>query len=212
MKTDDLIRAMAADAGHRAMPVRRAWLLAGLAAVLLAGGTFLAALGPRPDALQSLESVRYLFKFSVTLALAASAFAVLRARARPEGGPRRLALWLALAPTLLLAAVLLELSAVPEADWGARLIGTNSTVCLTFIPLIGIGPLAVFLLALRHGAPTRLAQAGALAGLMAGGLAGAFYAAHCPDDSPLFVAVWYSLAIAGLAGLGALLAPRIARW
>ena len=44
----------------------------------------------------------------------------------------------------------------------------------------------------------------AAAGLLAGGLAATFYAAHCFDDSPLFVVTWYSLAIAGLTVLGAL--------
>jgi hypothetical protein len=88
----------------------------------------------------------------------------------------------------------------------------NSMVCLAYIPLIGIGPLAIFLLALRHGAPTRPALAGAAAGLLAGSIAATFYAAHCTDDSPLFVATWYTIAIAGLAVLGAAGASRFARW
>ena len=66
--------------------------------------------------------------------------------------------------------------------------------------------------ALRHGAPTRPVLAGAVAGLAAGGLAAAFSAAHCTDESPLFVATWYTIAIAMLAALGAMLAPRVARW
>ena len=90
--------------------------------------------------------------------------------------------------------------------------GSNSLVCLTFVPLIGLGPLAIFLAALRHAAPTRPAAAGAVAGLLAGGLAATFYAAHCFDDSPLFVAVWYTLAVCILAAAGALLAPLVARW
>jgi hypothetical protein len=78
--------------------------------------------------------------------------------------------------------------------------------------LIGLGPLAVFLAALRHGAPTRPRLAGAVAGLLAGGIAATFYAAHCTDDSPLFVATWYSIAIAGLVALGAICGRRVARW
>ncbi|WP_245520604.1 NrsF family protein, partial [Mesorhizobium sp. M1C.F.Ca.ET.144.01.1.1] len=35
-----------------------------------------------------------------------------------------------------------------------------------FIPLIGIGPLAIFLGMLRYGAPTRPVLAGAVAGLL----------------------------------------------
>ena len=80
------------------------------------------------------------------------------------------------------------------------------------IPLIGIGPLAIFLAALRHGAPTRPALAGAVAGLLAGGIAATFYAAHCTDDSPLFVAIWYPIAIAGLALIGAVAAHLCVRW
>ncbi|GLK73392.1 DUF1109 family protein [Ancylobacter dichloromethanicus] len=212
MNTDDLIRAISADAGRRPTPLGTAWLLAGMLAVLLGGTVFMLALGPRADAVASLEQARFVAKFAVTLALAAGAFQVLRTLARPGGDVGRLVPWLLVAPALLAVAVMLELAAVPEADWLARLIGTNSRLCLTFIPLIGAGPLAIFLLALRHGATTRPVLAGAVAGLLAGGLAGAFYAAHCPDDSPLFVATWYSLAILGLAALGALLAPRIARW
>jgi hypothetical protein len=43
-------------------------------------------------------------------------------------------------------------------------------------------------------------------------LGGAFYAAHCFDDSPLFVATWYTLAIAFVTGLGALLGSKLLRW
>lgn len=213
MDTQDLIRAMAADTGRRALPLRTVWRLALALAVVLAGAVFAVALGPRPDALASLETARFVFKFVVTLALAASAFTLLRRLLRPGEEARAPLAWLLAGPLVLLAAgVGLELLAVPAADWPARLVGINSRVCLTFIPLIGAAPLAVFLVVLRHGAPTRPALAGAVAGLLAGGLAAALYAAHCPDDSPLFVAAWYSLAIAGLAVAGAVLAPRVARW
>ena len=40
----------------------------------------------------------------------------------------------------------------------------------------------------------------------------AFYAAHCPDDSPLFVAAWYSLAVALVAAVGAATGRLTLRW
>ncbi|MGF7160904.1 hypothetical protein FHS85_002535 [Rhodoligotrophos appendicifer] len=212
MKTDDLIRAIAADTGRSSMPLERAWLIAGAVAVVIAAAMFMVMLGPRSDAVESLNSVRFILKFVVTFALMISAFIVVRRMARPAEGSRSLLLLLLTAPLLLAVSVAFELAVVPSSDWAARLIGVNSTVCLTFIPLIGAGPLVVFLLALRHGAPTHPALAGAVAGLLAGGLAAAFYAAHCPDDSPLFVATWYSIAIAGLAAIGALVLPRISHW
>ena len=64
----------------------------------------------------------------------------------------------------------------------------------------------MFLAVLRYGATTRPGFAGAMAGLLAGGLAATFYAAHCPDDSPLFVATWYTIAIAAMALASALIA------
>jgi len=130
----------------------------------------------------------------------------------PGSAWRRAIPYLAAAPVLLALAVIFELLVLPPATWSARLIGTNSVLCLTFIPLIGIGPLAIFLMVLRHGAPTSPALAGAAAGLLAGGIAAAFYAAHCPDDSPLFVATWYTIAVSILAVIGAVAANRIARW
>lgn len=212
MKTDDLIRSLAADAPLRAASPDRLFQVALVAAVLVAAAVFLATLGPRADIGQAVQSVRFLFKFVLTGALAATAFHLVRRQARPgamTGGAARM---LGLVPVMLAAAVGLELAAVPPGDWAARLVGTNAAVCLTFIPLIGAAPLVLFLLALRAGAPTRPAAAGAVAGLVAGGIAAAFYAAHCTDDSPLFVATWYGLAIMGLTVAGAFGGRLFARW
>ncbi len=92
------------------------------------------------------------------------------------------------------------------------MIGRNSLACMTFISLIGLGPLAVFVWVLHYTAPTRPALAGSVAGLLAGGIAASVYAAHCDNDLPLFVATWYTLAVAGLAVVGATAASRFARW
>ena len=54
--------------------------------------------------------------------------------------------------------------------------------------------------------------AGAVAGLVSGGIAATFYAAHCTDDSPLFVAIWYTIAIAALTAIGAVGARGLVRW
>jgi hypothetical protein len=72
--------------------------------------------------------------------------------------------------------------------------------------------LAAALFGLRHGAPARPALAGALAGLLSAGLAATLYAAHCNDDSPLFVATWYTLATALVTAIGALLGARLLRF
>lgn len=211
MKTQDLIKALSTDV-RPAMPIGRAWWIAAALGAAVAAMVFFVTIGPRLDIAAAVQTVRFPFKFVVTTALAMTAFGLLRVLSRPAAELRRAWPWLLLAPALLGLAVVAEVFVIPADQLTTRLVGTNLAVCLTFIPLIGIGPLAIFLAALRHGAPTRPVLAGAVAGLAAGGLAATFYAAHCTDDSPLFVATWYTIAVAMLALLGAVLAPRVARW
>jgi hypothetical protein len=211
MDTERLIQTLAADS-RSATPMNRVWLGAVMVSVAVAATVFFMAIGPRPDIGAAAETPRFLFKFVVTLALLATAFAALRTLARPDASIRAALPLLFFAPILLLAAVGIEMMLVPADQLMDRWIGSNSMVCLTFIPLIGIGPLAAFLFALKYGAPTRPSLAGAIAGLTAGGLAATFYAAHCTDDSPLFVATWYPLAIAMLALAGAAAGRLFVRW
>jgi hypothetical protein len=212
MDTNDLIEALAADIRQPAPSLSSVWWAAAGLAIVVAAAVFLAALGPRPDIAVAVETPRFLFKFVVTITLAVSAFGLARALSRPGETWRKSMPYLAIAPALLIMATIVEVLLLPPGTWSAKLVGTNSMVCLTFIPLIGIGPLVIFLLALRHGAPTRPALSGAVTGLLAGGIAATFYAAQCNDDSPLFVATWYTIAVAGLAFIGAASAHRFARW
>ena len=172
---------------------------------MVAAAVFLAVVGPRADIAAAAETVRFLFKFVVTGAARGNrAHAVVRAVAARSAPAATVSPALIAAPLALLAAVALELTAVPSQDWATRLVGSNMLDCLAFIPLMGVGPLALFILALRNAAPARPALAGAVAGLAAGGIAATLYAAHCTDNSPLFVATWYTLAIAMLTALGGL--------
>ena len=212
MNTDELIEVLAADVRQPAASLSSVWWAAVSLAIALAAAVFFATLGPRPDIAAAAGTPRFLFKFVVTIMLAVSAFGLTRALSRPDEAWRRAMPYLAAAPALLIMAVIAELFVLPPDTWSAKLLGTNSKLCLIFIPLIGIGPLAIFLLALCHGAPTRPVLAGAVAGLLAGGIAATFYAAQCNDDSPLFVATWYTIAIAGLAIVGAAGADRFVRW
>lgn len=211
MKTDDLIATLAKDA-RASGPSATALLAGGVAvAIVLAAVAFFGMLGPRPDIHAAAATSRFLLKFVITATLALTALASAVALSRPEAGARVLGLLLA-APVLLAVAVMSEMMLVPAPDWPVRWIGNNNMLCLVFIPLIGLAPLAVLLAAMRRGAPARPRLSGAVAGLLAGGIAATFYAAHCTDDSPLFVATWYSIAILALAGLGALAGGRALRW
>lgn len=213
METGELIRALQADAARRrVVPLNRIWLAAIIASVAAAALAFVVVLSPREDFLSAMETVRFVAKFVYAGLLTLTACIAVSMLSRPEGSLRQVLPLLIVAPLLLLAAVLLELAVIPEAEWSARWIGQNARWCMESIPLIGLIPLALMLLALRQGAPTRPAVAGAVAGLVAGGIGAFFYAAHCPDDSPLFVATWYTIAIAGLALVGSVGGRLFARW
>jgi len=211
MSTDKLIAALAVDGTQDAPPMRML-LRATLAGISAAAALFFILLGLRQDFMAAMHTWRFVFKFVVSLALAASAALLVARAADPRSARGPADMVLALAPALLLAAVIVELIAMPQAVWMPRLMGHNARICLMSIPLLSLGPLALLLLALRSSAPASPLRAGALAGLMAGGLGAAFYAAHCPDDSPLFVAVWYGLAITFVTLLGASVGQRLLRW
>lgn len=212
MDTNELIKALVANTRQPVASLSSVWWSAVGLAIGFAAVVFFATLGLRPDIAAAAETLRFVFKFVVTITLAASAFSCARALSRPGETWRSAIPYLAVAPALLAIAVIVELVLLPTNTWSATIVGTNSMACLTYITLIGLGPLASFLMVLRHGAPSRPALAGAVAGILAGGIAATFYAAQCPDDSPLFVATWYTIAIAGLALLGAAAASRLARW
>ncbi|WP_334174794.1 NrsF family protein [Pseudoxanthobacter sp.] len=211
MKTTDLIDLLSEDAAVHAS-LGRALALAFGIGVLGSGALLLATVGVRPGMGAALETLRVAFKVCVTLLAAVAAAGVVWRIGRPGRPVRRPALLLLVPLALLAAAVAAECLSVPAAGWGARLLGRHALFCLFFIPVLSLLPLAGLLLALRLGAPQNPGRAGASAGLAAGTIAAALYAWHCPDDSPLFVATWYGLAIGLMVLAGWLVGRRVLVW
>ncbi len=212
METDQLIRTLAADNAHRARPVGLVLALALLAAAPVSVAMFFAEFGVRPDVMTAMRNPFFDLKFLVTLALASSAVAVSLHLSRPEASLHGWA-WLLLVPAgLLVAGISGEMTMPQRLPMMTRLMGNNWRVCMTAIPLMSLPLLAAALIGLRQGAPTRPAVAGAIAGLLAAGLAATLYASHCTDDSPLFVATWYTIATALVTAIGALAGSRVLRF
>ena len=211
METDQLIRTLAADSAHRARPVGLVLTLALLAAAPVSLAIFFAVLGLRPDVMTAMHNPFFDLKFAVTLALAISAIAVSLHLSRPEASLKGWA-WLLLVPAGFLAAGIGSEMMMPQRlPMMTRLVGSNSRVCMMAIPLLSLPLLAAALLGLRHGAPARPAVAGAIAGLLSAGLAATLYASHCTDDSPLFVATWYTIATALVTAIGVLVGSKVLR-
>ena len=212
MDTDQLIRTLSADNTHRTRPVGFALMLALLAAGSVSLLMFFAELGIRPDVMTAMRNPFFGLKFAVTLALAIAAIAVSLHLSRPEASLRGFG-WLLLIPAgLLTAGIGGEMMMPQRLPMLTRLIGSNSRVCLTVIPLLSLPILVGALIGLRHGAPARPALAGAVAGLLSAGFAATLYASHCTDDSPLFVATWYTISTALVTAVGALAGSRLLRF
>ncbi|HZR86559.1 MAG TPA: DUF1109 domain-containing protein [Bradyrhizobium sp.] len=212
MDTDQLIRTLAADNSYRPRPVGFVLALMLLAAAPVSLLLFFSMLGVRPDVMTAMHNPFFDLKFAVTLALAAAGVASSLHLSRPEVSLAGFG-WLFVIPAGLLAAGIAGEAMMPQRlPMMTRLVGQNSRICMTAIPLMSLPLLAASILGLRHGAPTRPALAGAVAGAMSAGLAATFYASHCTDDSPLFVMTWYTVATALVTAIGALAGAKFLRF
>jgi hypothetical protein len=146
------------------------------------------------------------------MALAAAAITISLHLSRPEASLRGFVWLLAIPAGLLVAGISGEMMMPQRLPMMTRLVGSNSKVCLTAVPLLALPLLAASLIGLRHGAPTKPALAGAMAGVLSSGLAATLYASNCTDDSPLFVATWYTLATIIVAAIGAAVGSKVLRF
>jgi hypothetical protein len=212
MRTDELI----AQLSGGLEPVRSgavARLLTGAVMAGLAGSVLvmLAMIGPRPDLAAAMTHSGMWIKLAYSLAIAGFGFWLVERAGRPGAELARPALALAL-PLLAIALLAgLQLSA-PGVDRMGLVIGHSSRVCAALVTLTALPTLAATFWALRRLAPTRLTLAGAGAGLFAGA-AGAFvYCFHCTEEAAPFIAIWYTLGIAVVTAIGALLGRYLLRW
>jgi hypothetical protein len=212
MKTSDLIAALAVDPKPRGMALAQRFALALALGAIVSACAFALMVGPRHDIGRAMGSMRFDWKFVDTIALAVPtgflAWRLLRPAAK--AGPWMIGLFVQ--AIALGGSVAMELMMTPRDLWLTKLVGSNALHCLTLIPLLSIPPLAALLFVMRAGAPASPRIAGAVAGLAAAGLAATLYASNCTDDSPLFVATWYTLATAIVVAAGASLGERLLRW
>jgi hypothetical protein len=168
--------------------------------------------GVRPDFSEAIWTVRVLFKMAIVIALAVAGFGLLLQLGRPTA---RVAPWIwfiAALAAVLLTGSFVELLMVPADRWSNNLNGSNRVFCLVAIPALSIIPLVAAIIGLRSGAPRNSTLAGAGAGLAAAAAGATLYALNCNNDSPLFVAAWYPIAIGFVVLTGAILGRATLRW
>ncbi|MDU9389888.1 DUF1109 domain-containing protein [Pseudomonas sp. zfem002] len=213
MNTDELINLLASGEG----PVDRRVLLRRLGIALLGGG--LAALlltislyGVRADLGEVARTPLFWAKVALPGSLAVLAIWLNRRLSRPgvKGG----GVWLLLGLPLLLVwlgAALSLAGAAPEAR-SELIFGRTWRTCTLNIALLSLPVFIGVFWALRGLAPTRLRQAGAAGGLLAGATATLAYCLHCPEMGVPFWGIWYLLGILVPTLAGAALGPRLLRW
>jgi hypothetical protein len=169
-------------------------------------------LGLRPDLAAAVWLPMFWVKLAVPLLLFVIATIAAMRLARPGValGNMARAVAIPVAAIWILSAVVLF--AANPGERSALLLGQSWSVCPLNITMLSLPLFAGAFRAMRNLAPTRLLQAGAFSGLLAGSAGACVYCLHCPEMAPPFIGTWYLAGIAIPALAGALLGPRILRW
>ena len=211
--TDELIERLAQDVKPvRSRAMERLLIGAVLLSGLVAGLAMLMWLGMRPDMPTAAETMMYWTKFFYTLGLAVLGGAATLVLARPGGRTS----WPWLGAIGLLALVLvgafLQMAWAGPGQMMPLVIGDTFLIGPWRIMVLALPVLLAAILALRRMAPTRPALAGFAAGIMAGGTGAWVYSFACAENGIMFVALWYTLGILLVAGLGAALGRVFLKW
>lgn len=213
MRTDELVRALAAGAGAADTGVAaRRYATALTLGAIGALAVVAIKLGFNPALAAFAAHPMFWVREAFVLSVAVAGFVAFARLARP-GVPAGRAAWATVAPVLAmwaLAAVVL-LTASPDAR-AALVMGSTWRVCPFNIALVSLPVLAAALWAARGMAPTRPALAGAAAGVLAGGVGALAYTLHCPEIEAPFLGVWYVLGMAAPVILGAAVGAKLLRW
>lgn len=213
MNTDDLITLLARHEG----PVDRHALAKRLGFALVGGllGALLmtvALYGVRSDLVEVARTPLFWAKVALPASLALLGLWLTQRLARPgvEGG----ALWglLGLPLVLVWLGAAISLLGAPVEARADLVLGRTWRTCALNIALLSLPCLIAVFWALRGLAPTRLRQAGAAGGLLAGSTATLAYCLHCPEMGVPFWGLWYVLGMLLPTLIGAAIGPRLLRW
>jgi hypothetical protein len=211
MKTDEFIAFLAKGSAVEPTPALRnklfwAFSMAGMLSLTLA----FTIIGTQPAEAFLTPTPWMKFAYTVSLAVAAT-FLTIRL-ARPVANRRAPSVCLGLVLLAMLAYGAYYLAITPEEAKGQTLFGQTSLLCPWLVLLVSLPGLFVLQIALRAFGPVQLSQAGFACGLLAGAIGATAYALACPEDSPTFVAVWYTLGIVLTSAVGAISGRWLLRW
>ena len=192
--------------------VQRRLLLVAAGGLVVTTFLMLILLGPRPDMGSAAATPSFWIKSGYTFALALAGTWAAERLSRPSGSARRPGLLTALIVVAMAVIAVAGYSLAPFETRDVIVWGSSALVCPFLIAGLSVPLLVAILAAMRRLAPTELTQAGAAAGLMAGGFGAWVYSFHCPENGLPFLALWYSLGVVIVIALGALSGRFALRW
>ncbi|MBZ9655284.1 NrsF family protein [Phyllobacterium lublinensis] len=213
MTTNDLIARLSAELKpvSRFAVIRR--VLMGLGLSLIASAVLMWMwLGMRADLADAATTMPFWSKFFYTLILAAAATWAVKRIAHPLGSIGVSLGVIAATIVVMIILALVQMAMSPPEEYMAMLKGRSVAVCTFNIVMLSLPLLVGGLWVLRGLAPTRLAVAGAAAGLAAGAIAAFVYSFHCSESAMPFIAVWYTLGVLVPGLIGAITGRYILRW
>lgn len=214
MKTEELIALLATRADQvPAHTTQRRFALAlgiGLPTTAL---LMLMTMGLRADLVQAAVGWAFWLKLAFTACMAVGGLILAARLSRP--GMKVGFAWMAIAVPLLAvwlaAAAAVLFAGVPEQRLDMFL-GSSWKSCPLNIAALSLPLLMATLWCVKDLAPTRLALAGAAAGLLSGALGALVYALHCTESAAPFIGIWYVIGITIPTVIGAAVGPRLLRW
>ncbi len=170
------------------------------------------AMPMRADMASAIQGMMFWWKLGGALCIAVAGVAALLVLLTPDARPNAGRRFVLVAASAVLAAglALVGSGAMPMPgampDWRA---GFD---CAKLVLLYGLPMLAATVLLARRAAPARPRAAATAAGLASAGWGAVVFAWTCPYDNPMYVALWFGIALTAGALLGRALLPRLLRW
>ncbi len=213
MATETLIESLVADL-RPVKPRNRSTetlILAGLGALQLL--LFVVIYGVRADFMPAMHSSALWWKvISMGVIALLGVAAVLRSLDPANAIRTNLGRIAAVAAIALAAGWLIDAGAGGREALLARLNWHHGLQCVWMVFILSQPAVIGLTLLARHGAPTDLPRTALAAGLAAAGWGGFVFAFACPFDDPLYVAVWYTVAVIAVAAPMRWLLPKLTRW
>jgi hypothetical protein len=196
---------------RRRLPARDAAILLALGLVEVVG--YVAVRGMRPDMPEAMDRMAFWWKAASLCVLALIGGATALGAFDPTRSPRR-----GLRGFAVAAAVAIAIGwGIDAASAGigpllARLDWREGLRCVGAVVVLSVPALLALGVLMRRGAPTDPGGTASAVGLTAAAWGGAVFVLACPHDDPLYVALWFAVAIGVVTWLARLVLPRLTRW